>query len=616
MKVLPRKEQNTLGQGSHILPAQIEDVLPVSLSITATDEERASLLESILSQPTIPGIDLHTNEFRGGPDAVSKEQFRKGLLAELRKGWTDAATEARFIRLVELLQRDGCAVFAGLIDVPAFLQLIEQFTKTMSDSGTHAFLHSFANLIDHPDILLNSEFNDAIIHPLLVALLSYVMGGPIRITDARGKDTQPISVNAQDNMLHIDNTPFREEYKILLGWEKGQVKGPTGQNFTFLPGTHKGNRLINVDERSQPWSTENSSLFITDDSLESVLDFQKNITGNSPKIVELEYPEQPVTVVFNAGSLVHHRYRNNNGSTRSCVIAAFHLASDHPGALLTSKANEQPETIADALLGFQDGNQVETFYSLVRGTASAIESKIGDILDESHHSTLVDTSNLTLSGERLTRWREITLHAPSATELKFEGSNYLSFAGDAIPRDLLIEKLAAAMAYDKHGLLDLIIYMDGHEEIRKPARKSVWTVSKDKIATILSAWLPAVEGYNFTVADVQKPAVLQRKAYKVAQLIRESFPAIDFEKKTDLGMSKEEQQLFSAQQLIHDLGESISRCEKIETYITTNLFLFFIIDQIMPSFDWVLRQRVIATCAIFLRAYIACVLVVEKNHGI
>jgi hypothetical protein len=444
-------------------------------------------------------------------------------------------------------------------------------------------------------------------------MMAYAMGGPVRMTDARGKDTEPISVNAQDNMLHIDNTPFREEYKILLGWEKGQVKGPTGQNFTFLPGTHKGNRPIRVDEHSQHWSTENDSLFITDESIESVFAFQGDITGHDPKVIEVEYPEQPITVLFSAGSLVHHRYRNSGGNTRSCVIAAFHLASDHPGALVHSEVAGGPQSVAEILVGHQDGTEVEAFCSLISLKASAIESKISEILNKDHQSILVDTGNLTLSGEKFDRWRETVINAPSATRLKFEGSNYISFADNSISRDLLVKKLAAAMAYDKHGLLDLIIYMDGHEEVRKPARKSIWTMSREKIAQILAAWIPAVEGYKFTTADVQKPALLRHKADKVARLLRESFPTVDF---ASAGSSKEEQQLASAHQLIGDLGESITRCEKLETYITTNLFLFLIIDQIIPLLDWTLRQRVIGTCAVFLRAYIACVLVVENNQGI
>lgn len=613
MKVLQRKEQSSPGQAPGIFPSQFDDLVPVALSLTTTDEERNALLASIVSKSANPSISIQANEYRSGPDPTSKATFRKTLLKGLRKGWQDVATEARFVRLVEVLQSDGCAVFAGLVDAASFQQLIDDFSTIMNSSGSHAFLHSFAHLTEHPDFLKNPIYNDAMIHPLLIAMMAYAMGGPVRMTDARGKDTEPISVNAQDNMLHIDNTPFREEYKILLGWEKGQVKGPTGQNFTFLPGTHKGNRPIRVDEHSQHWSTENDSLFITDESIESVFAFQGDITGHNPKVIEVEYPEQPITVLFSAGSLVHHRYRNCGGNTRSCVIAAFHLASDHPGALVHTEVVGTPQSVAEILVGYHDGTEVEAFCSLISLKASAIESKISEILNKDHQSTLVDTGNLTLSGEKFNRWRETVINAPSATRIKFEGGNYISFADNSISRDLLVKKLAAAMAYDKHGLLDLIIYMDGHEEIRKPARKSVWTMSREKIAQILAAWIPAVEGYKFTTTDVQKPALLRHKADKVARLLRESFPTVDF---ASAGSSREEQQLTSAHQLIGDLGESITRCEKLETYITTNLFLFLIIDQTIPLLDWTLRQRVIGTCAVFLRAYIACVLVVENNQDI
>lgn len=65
-------------------------------------------------------------------------------------------------------------------------------------------------------------------------------------------------------------------------------------------------------------------------------------------------------------------------------------------------------------------------------------------------------------------------------------------------------------------------------------------MSKERIASILTAWLPAVEGYKFTTSDVQKPALLKRKAHKVAHLIRENFPTINFEE-SDRGAGKEEQ---------------------------------------------------------------------------
>ena len=94
----------------------------------------------------------------------------------------------------------------------------------------------------------------------------------------------------------------------------------------------------------------------------------------------------------------------------------------------------------------------------------------------------------------------------------------------------------------------------------------------------------------------------------MARLIRRDFPSIDF---TKVGSTKEEQRLSSAHQLIGDLGESLTRCEKLETYSTTNLFLFLIIDQTLPLLDWALKQEMIGICASFLRAYIACVMLVE-----
>ncbi|KAK2028388.1 hypothetical protein LX32DRAFT_683241 [Colletotrichum zoysiae] len=525
MKAIQRKEQ-LQGPIAQIPSDHEDELVPVSLSLAVTKEEADELVASILSKSTSPLLSLETNDFRGGPDATSKETFRKALLKALRPGWTNTATEARFIRLANVLKQEGCAVFAGLIDSTSFRQLIDDFSSVMNDAGTHAFLHSFANLIAYPQFINNPAYNDALIHPLLIAMMSYVMGGPVRMTDARGKDTPPLSVNAQDNMLHVDNTPFREEYKILLGWEKGEVKGPTGQNFTFLPGTHMGTRSIRTDRQSQPWSTENDSLFITEKSVNHVLRFQKDITGCHPRVVEVEYPQQPITVLFNAGSLVHHRYRNNDGNTRSCVITAFHLASDHPGALIASSIDDKPQTLAGILMGQQSEGDADNFCALLGSKASLIESKIADILNETHHSAMVDTTGMELSGEKLERWRETVVHAPSATQVKFERGNFISLPNSFIPRKILKNKLADAMAYDKHGLLDLIIYRDSHEEIRKPARKSVWTMPRE---------------------DVENPRILQQEAYQVASLIRECFPDIDFAREST---ACEAQELTSAQQLI------------------------------------------------------------------
>lgn len=55
-------------------------------------------------------------------------------------------------------------------------------------------MYSFANLIEHPAFLKGPSYNDAIIHPLLVALVSYVMGGLVWMTDVWGRKLRVVEV--------------------------------------------------------------------------------------------------------------------------------------------------------------------------------------------------------------------------------------------------------------------------------------------------------------------------------------------------------------------------------------------------------------------------------------
>lgn len=64
-------------------------------------------------------------------------------------------------------------------------------------------------------------------------------------------------------------------------------------------------------------------------------------------------------------------------------------------------------------------------------------------------------------------------------------------------------------------------------------------------------------------------------------------------------------------QLLIDLGESIMRCEKVETYITTNLFMFWAMDHTLPLLESVSRQEAVGAAVGFLQTYIASVLLFE-----
>ena len=94
-----------------------------------------------------------------GPSVESKEAFRKELLQRLQSRWNDSATSNAFVEFAELLESQGCGVFAGLIDTMSFQRLIEDFTNAMDKAGSKAFLHSFLALATQPVFHKEEEYN-------------------------------------------------------------------------------------------------------------------------------------------------------------------------------------------------------------------------------------------------------------------------------------------------------------------------------------------------------------------------------------------------------------------------------------------------------------------------
>ncbi|KAI3192093.1 hypothetical protein CBS147311_9397 [Penicillium roqueforti] len=585
-----------------------DNTFPLHFQIKPSIDPQNLVAQHLAQAPPSPAVSLETNKYRKHHNEEENEAFRQKLIHELSGAWDDPRTTSAFLKLVEVLKTEGCAVFAGLIDKARFTTLIGDYTQAMATSGSEAFLHSFLNLSQHPSFLKNKIYNDAFIHPLLVALIAYTMGGAIRMTDVRGKDTQPISVNAQDNMLHIDNTPFRHEFKVLVGWKKGVPRGPTGQNFTYIPGTHLGNRRIRLDEVGRPWSTENDSVFLTETSLENVFGFQKRVYNQSPCVVEVQYPDQPITVAFSAGSLVHHRYRTKYGSARSCIIAAFHLISDSPGSLLPVQEGDagRQSSIFDMILGRWENNSNSEFVAVLAREASVIQKKILEISSHGHMSKLLDASRLTLSGEAFGRWKQTVISAPSTTSVKFDRGCFLTSDQNRMEKSCLLNRLTNVMSYDKHGLLDLKLYQDGREEIRKPARKHIFCLTRDTIYNRLEKWFLDVVGYEFTPLDIMRPSVLKNCAVLVAGHLQEAAEQYPYQ------ISEPRDELRSFSQLLTDLGESITRCDAVETYISTSLFIFWAIDQTLAYLDRKIYLDARTAGVLSLRSYISTTLLVEQ----
>ncbi|KAI0452497.1 hypothetical protein F5B21DRAFT_483209 [Xylaria acuta] len=589
-------------------------VLHPVLNIPA--KQQASLLgERTHHYGTVPSLRLNTVEHRQRIPAAEQIDFRVRLLRKLRQGWKNDETEARFLEIVDRVESDGAALFGGLIDPAMFEKLIAAYDKVQAHSGNAAFMHSYINLAHEHDFFLGGDYIEAFSHPLLVSVVSYLVGGAIRIVEFRGKNTDPISINAQDNMLHVDNTPFKEEYKVLLNWRRGQAKGPSGQNFTFLPWTHKGNRDININKQGEPWSSERDSLFVTDDSIDGLFDFQKSVKGVS-RVVEARHPDQPLSVLFPAGALVHHRYRTEDGDPRSCIITAFHLSSKHPGHISElPPITGRKKTLIEFLVGHQDEGSAEEFLDLLLGESPRVESKLEELFQPGHPSQLIETASLSLSGDKLAQWRKTVMHAPSPIVHKLNNGLRLSEM-DFGNLKALAEKLASVMDYDKHCNLQMILYEDGREEIRKPGRKIIGERKKDAITSRLRPWISDLGSASFSASDLIEPQTLRILCDAVAELASNliQVPSSGENRTEDWNQLQGQAKIFgSLSRLMTDLGEAIMRCEGVEAFVVTSLFLFLTSEEIYSHLSSSDKAVIRFVIVLFLRNYVAAVLLVEAN---
>lgn len=76
---------------------------------------------------------------------------------------------------------------------------------------------------------------------------------------------------------------------------------------------------------------------------------------------------------------------------------------------------------------------------------------------------------------------------------------------------------------------------------------------KEKIKSVVSAWLLAAKGYTSPIADVKKPLVLKKGAQQVAKLMWNDLLGAALVK------NNRKQPVFSAHQLIVDLVDCTTR---------------------------------------------------------
>ena len=520
-------------------------------------------------------------------DLDEKDRFRRTMLQTLKGLWVERHGTEEAVRVIGIfenlahkLDENGALVFASVIEVEKFQKLIDKYRSTLDASGSKSWIHTFVNLGNHPEFLTDEEFNDSFLHPLLLALVSYRVGGAIRIVDARGKDAEPISVLAQDNMLHIDNTPFCDEYKVILTWEKDKPSGPKGQNMVFLPGTQKGSRNCFTGDEHGVWSTENASIFVSEAAIERLFHFQKDVRqAENPIVVEVTHDEKPLTTVFAAGSLVHHRYRTAEGCSRSCVIIAFHQVSDNPGHLIALEhleglLNQRPLT--KFIFGHHSGDMNTDFVAALSQKSERIWSLLLGLESDDAVQEVIPLETLKLSNAKVGKWRNSTTEAPTVEELKIE--SHITQARRNLEKKEFVRLVHEMMSFDKHGPIDLILYSDGHEEIRKWARNQIREMNIDEMKDRLeSEWGKHLkqpsEQSILTAKELENST---KSLLKIAQTQKCSNNIINFQEKISSDRAYD-----SIIQLFVDLGESVIRCENRQAFLSTSLFIFLAADMLL-----------------------------------
>ncbi|TEY85137.1 hypothetical protein BOTCAL_0017g00510 [Botryotinia calthae] len=235
-----------------------------------------------------------------------------------------------------------------------------------------------------------------------------------------------------------------------------------------------------------------------------------------------------------------------------------------------------------------------------------IEEKLDHLFKSTHPSTILDLESPELKDERLSAWRDTVVDAPTPLKYKYNRNLILSGAEFSSIKEYTAA-LAAIMMYDKCGLLQMVLYQDGREEIRKPVRKIVGERKIKPLIELLMPWVPQLYTSLFTENDLIDPKTLRIMCGAVAAVVNNlEMPEIEAE---CVGPQKIHKSLT---RLMMDLGEAMVRCEGVDTYLATSLFLFLTAEEIyshLKESDQIAFRSIVTA---FLKNYVASLLPVES----
>jgi len=399
-----------------------------------------------------------------------------------------------FTHMINDLGAEGALTFAGLLNAPQFDRARAAYDSAMSLGGSRGSLHSYLNVWDCNSLISERAFRSMFAPPLLVTLVAHRLGAPARIVDLRAKDTQPVDVVARDNTLHIDNSPFIDELKVIVTWTMGTSQGPSGQGLAYLPRTNRLFRQCIVGPDGEVRSDEDSCIFPTRARVDEALAAQSRFYDSEARVVHLEEIAAPCHTVFAASRVVHHRYRRSAGAPRSAVIASFHRFDEGTGHLPVR--NVSGSTLEGIAFGTMEPDD---FFDAVEAEAHQIREMLARVAEDPR--LIVDADAHVLRGEHLSAWLGRQRAGVSLQNLRSLAIGEAS--DDGVPVEDLIR---LRIRYDLQGPLNLPLYPDLGEEIRKRARIVIREMRSDDILAAISPYIEDLACLTSRTDEVIFPA--------------------------------------------------------------------------------------------------------------
>jgi hypothetical protein len=327
---------------------------------------------------------------------------------------------------------------------------------------------------------------------------------------------------------------------------------------------------------------------------------------DKPIVIEACYPLKPLTIVFDAASLAHHRYRNTEGSARSSIALAFRRTHNQEKICPLFPVRSSETTRLNHFL-FEDctGDTELDFIDALSEHAFEIALLINRIDSSGDCAEVIEHGKLNeLSVSNLEKWKGIMTESPDIEQTK-KDDGYLPLNA-SVTRESFFNYIVKMMMLDKHGTLDLIFYTDNREIIRQASRIKIREMKEDQIIIGLKPWSEAIQ--QPTSNDLLSPKRLQEIAFR---LVESADHWINNNRSSE--QNEVIQQCHSLIQFLTDLGEAITRCDHRQTFLSTSLFIFWSCDALYKLYANGKHEHLAKMGQELLASYIATAILNEKQ---